>query len=114
MQKGLKNTRLSSFELWTPLSCGLSGQHEVFVASQATPIATTLSRRFPVLPQLIGCLLVQRQADGELLWGVIVEMETYSQDDLACHGYRRRAPSNETLLGAPGRFDVYVSYGIHH
>ena len=67
-----------------------------------------------VAPELIGCLLVKRQADGKLLWGVIVETEAYSQDDPACHGYRRRIPSNETLFGEPGRFYVYVSYGIHH
>ena len=54
------------------------------------------------------------QPNGELLWGVIVEMEAYSQEEPACHGYRRRSPSNETLFGEPGRFYVYVSYGIHH
>ena len=91
---------------------------------QATPIATKSSQHLPqsffarpaelVAPDLIGCLLVKRQADGELLWGVIVETEAYSQDDPACHGYRRRTPSNETLFGEPGRFYVYVSYGIHH
>jgi len=67
-----------------------------------------------VAPELIGCLLVKRQPDGELLWGVIVETEAYSQAEPACHGHRRRTPSNETLFGEPGRFYVYVSYGIHH
>ena len=47
-----------------------------------------------VAPELIGCLLVKRQADGALLWGVIVETEAYSQDDPACHGYRRRSLSS--------------------
>jgi DNA-3-methyladenine glycosylase len=88
------------------------------------PIASALSRCLPqsffarpaevVAPELIGCLLVKRQAAGELLWGVIVETEAYSQEEPACHGYRRRSPSNETLFGEPGRFYVYVSYGIHH
>jgi len=90
----------------------------------ATPIAAdhppALSRSFfvrpceLVAPDLIGCLLVKRQPSGELLWGVIVETEAYSQSEPACHGHRRRSPSNETLFGEPGRFYVYVSYGIHH
>ena len=67
-----------------------------------------------VAPDLVGCRLVKRLDDGSLLWGVIVETEAYSQDDPACHGYRRRSPQNETLFGEPGRFYVYVSYGIHH
>ena len=67
-----------------------------------------------VAPELIGCLLVKREASGELLWGVIVETEAYSQAEPACHGHRRRSPQNETLFGAPAHFYVYVSYGIHH
>ena len=55
-------------------------------------------------PELVGCRLVSRQADGSLLWGVIVETEAYSQDEPACHGYRRRSLQNETLFGDPGRF----------
>jgi DNA-3-methyladenine glycosylase len=89
-------------------------QHSSAQPHKATPIATTLSQPLShaffcrpaevVAPELIGCLLVKRQAEGELLWGVIVETEAYSQDDPACHGYRRRSPSNETLFGEPGRF----------
>jgi len=91
---------------------------------QATPIATTPSQHLPqsffarpaevVAPELIGCLLVKRQEGGELLWGVVVETEAYSQEEPACHVYRRPTPSNDTLFGEPGRFYVYVSYGIHH
>jgi len=73
---------------------------------KATPIATKTFPALPpsffarpaeqVAPDLIGCLLVKRQPSGELLWGVIVETEAYSQEEPACHGYRRRTPSNET------------------
>jgi len=41
---------------------------------------------------------VKRQPKGELLWGVVMETEAYSQEEPACHGYRRRTPSNETLF----------------
>jgi DNA-3-methyladenine glycosylase len=67
-----------------------------------------------VAPDLIGCLLVRQRPNGESLWGVVVETEAYSQAEPACHGYRRRSPSNETLFGEAGRFYVYVSHGIHN
>jgi len=36
-----------------------------------------------VVPELIGCLLVKRQEGGELLLGVVVETEAYSQEECA-------------------------------
>jgi DNA-3-methyladenine glycosylase len=67
-----------------------------------------------VAPELLGCLLLKRQADGALLAGVIVETEAYCQSEPACHGHRRRSPSNETLFGEPGRFYVSLTYGMYH
>ena len=81
---------------------------------EALPLSFFRRPAQEVGPDLIGCRLVKRQDDGSLLWGVVVETEAYSQDDPACHGYRRRSPQNETLFGEPGHFYVYVSYGIHH
>jgi len=76
------------------------------LSAQATPIATkTIPAPPPILlrppaelvaPQLIGCLPVKRQPTGELLWGVVVETEAYSQEEPACHGYRSRTPSKYT------------------
>ncbi len=65
-------------------------------------------------PDLIGCKLIKSQPSGQLLWGVIIETEAYSQDEPACHGSRKRSPKNETLFGSAGQLYVYVSYGIHH
>lgn len=67
-----------------------------------------------VAPELVGCRLIKAEPDGGLLWGVIVETEAYCQSEPACHGHRRRSPSNDTLFGEPGQFYVYVSHGIHH
>jgi DNA-3-methyladenine glycosylase len=84
------------------------------IATSQLPLSFFARPAELVAPELIGCLLVKRQPSGELLWGLIVETEAYSQAEPACHGYRRRSPSNQTLFGEPGRFYVYVIYGIHH
>ncbi len=65
-------------------------------------------------PDLIGCHLVSRNGKDDLLWGVIVETEAYSQLEPACHGFSRRTSSNETLFGEPGNFYIYRTYGIYH
>ncbi len=84
------------------------------ISMKALPMSFYKRPAEVVGPDLIGCLLVKRQLSGDLLWGVIVETEAYSQDEPACHGYHRRSPQNETLFGEPGHFYVYISYGIHH
>jgi DNA-3-methyladenine glycosylase len=43
--------------------------------TQALPQSILAPPAEVAAPELIGCLLVKRQADGELLWGVIVETE---------------------------------------
>jgi DNA-3-methyladenine glycosylase len=67
-----------------------------------------------VAPELIGCRLLKRQPTGELLWGVIIETEAYSQEEPACHGFRSRTKRNDTLFGPPGHWYVYLTYGIHY
>ncbi|WP_254216904.1 DNA-3-methyladenine glycosylase [Synechococcus sp. CCY 9618] len=67
-----------------------------------------------VAPDLVGCLLVHREGPEAPRWGVIVETEAYAQSEPACHGHRRRSPANETLFAEPGRFYVYLTYGVHH
>lgn len=49
-----------------------------------------------------------------MLTGIIVETEAYSQEEEACHGHKKKTPSNETLFGEPGVYYVYKSYGIHY
>ena len=65
-------------------------------------------------PDLIGCFLIRKRVDKELLKGIIVETEAYSQEEEACHGYNKKTSANELLFGEPGRFYIYKSYGIHH
>ena len=66
-----------------------------------------------VAPDLIGCYLIKNN-EKDKIKGIIVETEAYSQEEEACHGYRKITQSNKSLFGEPGTFYIYKSYGIHH
>ena len=65
-------------------------------------------------PDLIGCYLIKKNNEIDQVKGLIVETEAYSQEEEACHGYRKMTESNKPLFGKPGTFYIYKSYGIHH
>ena len=63
---------------------------------------------------MIGCYLIKNNNDKDQVKGIIVETEAYSQEEEACHGFRKITESNKSLFGKPGTFYIYKSYGIHH
>lgn len=67
-----------------------------------------------VAPDLIGCTLVRRLSENEIVRGLIVETEAYAPDDPACHAYRRRTPRNSVMFGPAGACYVYLIYGVHY
>ena len=50
----------------------------------------------------------------EIIKGIIVETEAYSQEEESCHGHNKKTNSNKTLFGEPGTIYVYKSYGLHY
>lgn len=61
-----------------------------------------------VARDLVGCTLRHGETAGR-----IVEVESYHQEEPACHAFIGPRPRTEVLFGPPGHAYVYRSYGIH-
>jgi DNA-3-methyladenine glycosylase len=61
-----------------------------------------------VARDLVGCTVRHGGAAGR-----IVEVESYHQEEPACHAFAGLTPRTRTLFGPPGFAYVYRSYGIH-
>ncbi|HEV2075792.1 MAG TPA: DNA-3-methyladenine glycosylase, partial [Thermoleophilaceae bacterium] len=57
---------------------------------------------------LLGCTLRHARTAGR-----IVEVESYHQEEAACHAHAGLTPRTRPLFGPPGHAYVYRSYGIH-
>ena len=62
-----------------------------------------------VARELVGCALLFGSVGG-----VIVETESYHEDDPACHAAAGPTVRNAPIYGPPGRAYVYLSYGLHN
>jgi DNA-3-methyladenine glycosylase len=61
-----------------------------------------------VARDLVGCTLRHGQTAGR-----VVEVESYHQEEPACHAFIGPRPRTEVLFGPAGHVYVYRSYGIH-
>jgi DNA-3-methyladenine glycosylase len=61
-----------------------------------------------VARDLVGCTVRHGESAGR-----IVEVESYHEEEPACHAYAGLTPRTRVLFGPPGVAYVYRSYGIH-
>lgn len=66
-----------------------------------------------VAKDLLGYKLCRR-VKGQVLSGIIVETEAYTQNDPSCHAFRGKTPRSATLFKRSGLAYVYFTYGMHH
>lgn len=66
-----------------------------------------------VAKDLLGHKLC-RKINGQILSGIIVETEAYTQNDPACHAFKGKTPRATTLFKQPGISYVYFIYGMYY
>ena len=57
---------------------------------------------------LVGCVIRHGRTAGR-----VVEVESYHQEEPACHAFAGLTERTRVLFGPPGRAYVYRSYGVH-
>lgn len=68
-----------------------------------------------VAPDLIGTILVSKDAAAGVTAGRIVEVEAYrGAEDPASHAFRGMTARNRTMFERAGLLYVYFSYGMHY
>ena len=61
-----------------------------------------------VARDLVGCVIRHGRTAGR-----VVEVESYHQEEPACHAFAGLTERTRVLFGPPGRAYVYRSYGVH-
>ena len=69
---------------------------------------------FQVAEEILGCALLRKLSDGDVIRSIITEVEVYDGFfDKASHAHRGLTKRNQVMFGPAGRAYIYLCYGIH-